>query len=83
MHMGHYAAHNVHQLMLQEATGNMPEFLTLQEAPPMIGLALGTKAVSYSPIEGTRDGEDVLASMFGDDMGNTGMFLPPVLKDKY
>ncbi|XHG07529.1 hypothetical protein AWENTII_010668 [Aspergillus wentii] len=71
MHMGHYAANNVHQLMLQQATGIKPEFLTLQEAPPMIGIALGKKAVTYNPVEGTRDGEDLMASMFGEDMGNT------------
>ena len=71
---GHYAATNIHQLMLSECTGSKPEFLNLQVAPPVIGLALGKTAVTYNTIEGTRSGEDLMAAMFGEDMGNTGMF---------
>lgn len=71
MHMGHYAAINVHQHMLAECTGGKTNFLTLQPFPPMMALAVGNKAVTYSPTDGTRDGEDLMTSMFGDDMGNT------------
>ncbi|KAJ5998147.1 hypothetical protein N7499_005474 [Penicillium canescens] len=71
MHMGHYAAMNIHRHMTAECTGEKPEFLTLQPFPSVMGLAVGHKAVSYTPSEGTRHGEDLLASLFGKDMGNT------------
>ncbi|KAF7125666.1 hypothetical protein CNMCM5793_001905 [Aspergillus hiratsukae] len=68
MHMGHYAGYNIHQLMLAECVASKPAFQELQEIPPMIGLCLGRTAVSYHPVDGVKDGEDILASMFGDDM---------------
>lgn len=71
---GNYAATNAHQLMLSECIGSKPEFMSLQVSPPMIGLCLGKTAVTYTSIEGTRSGEDLMASMFGDDMGNTSMY---------
>ncbi|KAK1139922.1 hypothetical protein N8T08_011083 [Aspergillus melleus] len=71
MHMGHYAATNIHQIMLSQRTGVKPEFMTLQQTPPVIGLALGHTAVTYTPAEGTRHGEELMASMFGEDMGHT------------
>ena len=46
-----------------------PQFKTLSEHPPMIGLALGKTAISYSPTEGTKHGEDVMEKMFGTDLG--------------
>lgn len=70
---GYHAATNVHQLMLSEHIGSKPEFISLQAAPPMIGLALGKTAVTYNTVEGTRSGEDLMEAMFGEDMGNTGM----------
>lgn len=75
MHMGHYAATNIHGHMLAECGGGKPKFLTLSPFPSMMGLALGKKAVTYNPTDGTRDGEDLMASMFGEDMGNTGKWL--------
>ncbi|KAJ5114263.1 FAD-dependent pyridine nucleotide-disulfide oxidoreductase [Penicillium alfredii] len=71
MHMGHFAATNIHQHMLATCGAGKPSFVTLQPFPSIMGLALGKKTVSYSPIDGTRDGEDIMASMFGGDMGNT------------
>ncbi|KAJ5167551.1 FAD-dependent pyridine nucleotide-disulfide oxidoreductase [Penicillium canariense] len=71
MHMGHYAAMNIHQQMLAEVRGDKPSLKTLNPFPSVIGLALGKKAVTYTPDEGTRDGEDLLTSLFGDDMGNS------------
>ncbi|PKX93602.1 putative pyridine nucleotide-disulfide oxidoreductase AMID-like [Aspergillus novofumigatus IBT 16806] len=68
MHMGHYAGYNIHQLMLAECIASKPTFHELQEIPPMIGLCLGKTAVSYHPVDGVKEGEDILASMFGDDM---------------
>jgi hypothetical protein len=69
MHMGYFAAHNIHQLMREKLFGNPPEFLKLDEIPPMIGLAVGKKAMAYWREEGTTAGEDVLKTFFGDDLG--------------
>lgn len=78
MHQGYYAAHNIHQLMaLQQraATGGIkeggdePKFLELGEIPPMIGLAVGKKAVAYWPEAGVSSGEEVMSAFFGDDLG--------------
>lgn len=71
MHMGFCAATNMHQLMLQETSAgqHMPKLVELSHFPPMIGLAVGRKAVSYSPDAGTNSGEDVAEMFFGDDLG--------------
>lgn len=82
MHMGHYAAMNIHRHMMAECTGEKPDFLTLQPFPSVMGLAIGHKAVSYTPSEGTKHGEDLMASLFGKDMGNTSMFLVAPLNMK-
>ncbi|KAJ5188232.1 FAD-dependent pyridine nucleotide-disulfide oxidoreductase [Penicillium cf. griseofulvum] len=71
MHMGHYAAMNIHQHMMAECTGGKPDYQTLQPFPSVMGLALGKMAVSYTPGEGTREGEDLRKSLFGKDMGHT------------
>ncbi|THC99561.1 hypothetical protein EYZ11_000930 [Aspergillus tanneri] len=79
MHMGHYAATNVHQVMLSERFNIKPEFTTLNNFPPVIGLALGNTAVVYTPDEGTRDGEDLMTIMFGEDMGYTSRFILKII----
>ncbi|CAG7920245.1 unnamed protein product [Penicillium olsonii] len=71
MHMGHYAAMNIHEHMLEECTGQKPSYQTLSPFPAVMGLAIGKKAVSYTPDEGTREGEDLQKSLFGKDMGHT------------
>lgn len=71
MHMGHYAAMNIHQQMMAECSESKPTLKTLNPFPAVIGLALGTKAVSYTPDEGTKYGEELLTSLFGEDMGNS------------
>ncbi|KAJ5266510.1 hypothetical protein N7478_009318 [Penicillium angulare] len=71
MHMGQYAAQNIHQHMLAECTGEKPEFKTLNAFPAMIGLALGKKCAVYTPDEGTRASEDLMDVMFGKDMGSS------------
>jgi hypothetical protein len=75
MHMGHYAAMNIHQQMMAECSGGKPTLKTLNPFPAVIGLALGTKAVSYTPDEGTKHGEELLASLFGEDMSNSSKFI--------
>ncbi|KAG5920308.1 hypothetical protein E4U42_006234 [Claviceps africana] len=70
MHTGHYVAHNIHQLVLQRHTGQEPCLMQLGEVAPMIGLAVGTKAVASGP-EGTVSGEHVLQAYFKHDLGFT------------
>ncbi|KAG5944690.1 hypothetical protein E4U53_006830 [Claviceps sorghi] len=70
MHTGHYVAHNIHQLVLQRHTGQEPSLMQLDEVAPMIGLAVGTKAVASGP-EGTTSGEHVLQAYFKHDLGFT------------
>ncbi|KAG8163762.1 hypothetical protein KVR01_007059 [Diaporthe batatas] len=69
MHMGYYAAHNIHELILEKLNGTAPKFLELGEVPPVIGLAVGKKAMSYSPGQGVDAGEEVMRAYFGDDLG--------------
>ncbi|KAK2003544.1 FAD/NAD(P)-binding domain-containing protein [Colletotrichum falcatum] len=71
MHMGHYAAINVHQMMLAKLTGqtHKPRFSELDHIEPMIGLAIGKKAVASGPGVGTTWGEDVMQAYFKDDLG--------------
>ncbi|KAK8123909.1 hypothetical protein PG999_003827 [Apiospora kogelbergensis] len=78
MHEGRFAGLNIHQLMLQELSAfsssgseekHKPEFQELQEIPPMIGLAVGKKGLSYGPDVGMDSGEEVLKLFFGDDLG--------------
>ncbi|KAJ6121212.1 FAD-dependent pyridine nucleotide-disulfide oxidoreductase, partial [Penicillium sp. IBT 18751x] len=71
MHMGHYAGNNIYQHILAECGFGKPSYMTLSPFANMIGLALGHKAVSWTPDEGTRHGADVLTSLFGEDMANT------------
>lgn len=90
MHMGHYAAYNIHQQLLFDSASNTsrpssahtagddaagkvqekPRFLSLNEFPPVIGLAVGRKAITYGgPADGVKSGEDVEQLMFGGDLG--------------
>lgn len=75
IHMGHYAGTNIHQLMLAEATKAKPEFMNLINYPPVMGLALGHTAVSYTPDEGTKHGKELLGTLFGEDMGYSSKLL--------
>jgi hypothetical protein len=69
MHMGYFVAHNIHEMILEKMHGVAPKFLELGEVPPMIGLAVGKKAISCSPDQGVCSGEDVMKAFFGDDLG--------------
>lgn len=74
MHMGFFVAHNIHELLLQKMNGSEPKFQELAEVPPMIGLAVGKKAVSYGPAQGVMSGEDVMKAFFGNDLGFDSKF---------
>jgi hypothetical protein len=81
MHMGYYAANNIHQRMQNKTAdddggSSSSSFLELAEVPPMIGLAVGKKAVSYWPEGGVTAGEEVTKLFFGDDLGFSSKFAP-------
>jgi NADH dehydrogenase FAD-containing subunit len=84
MHMGHYAAYNIHQQILYGdvvasssssdcGSGSGKEgkakFMSLEQFPNVIGLAVGKKAITYGPADGVKQGEDVEKLMFGGDLG--------------
>lgn len=74
MHQGLHTAVNIHQRILSAQTGSAPQLKELDSnVPAMMGLAVGKKAVSYSPQTGAKSGEDVLKMCFGDDLGFTSM----------
>ncbi|KAL4869184.1 hypothetical protein BDV12DRAFT_208730 [Aspergillus spectabilis] len=69
MHQGHYAARNIHQKMMAKVYGTTPEFLTLDEVDPGMGLALGNTAVGYFPSMGLSEGEETREMFFQGDLG--------------
>lgn len=69
MHAGHYMAYNIHQSVRQQLLSDEPKFKELQENLPMIGLAVGKKAVASGAGMETVFGEDVMQAYFGDDLG--------------
>ncbi|KAJ9144963.1 Apoptosis-inducing factor 2 [Pleurostoma richardsiae] len=71
MHMGHYAAVNIHQLMLRDMLGHEPKLMELPEIPPMIALAVGNSAIAYGP-QGMGVGKEVSDHFFGNDMALKG-----------
>lgn len=77
MHHGHYTAMNLHQKMLAELKySEQPKLNELsRDVPPGIGLAVGKKAVSYSPLTGVQAGEDVADLFFGKDLGFSSTFV--------
>ncbi|KAH7311721.1 putative pyridine nucleotide-disulfide oxidoreductase AMID-like protein [Stachybotrys elegans] len=70
MHHGFCIGNNIHQSIVRDLTGQAPKFQEMGEVAPMIGLAVGKKAVASGP-EGTVYGEDVMQSYFRDDLGFT------------
>ncbi|KAI9155343.1 Oxidoreductase OXR1 [Paramyrothecium foliicola] len=69
MHQGHYIAHNIYQSIMRDTLTHEPTFKQITEVPPMIGLAVGKKAVAYGPEVGTTFGTDVMQTYFRDDLG--------------
>ncbi|KAL2268225.1 hypothetical protein VTJ83DRAFT_3071 [Remersonia thermophila] len=74
MHMGYYAAHNIHQHMKAVAAAARgieedPEDKQLDEILPAMGIALGKKAVGYWKEAGVVSGEKEMKDFFGDDLG--------------
>jgi hypothetical protein len=76
MHAGHYIAYNIHQTVVkQQQSSHNPKFMELVPVPPMIGLAVGKKAVAYGPTEGVSSGEDVMYAFFKHDLGFESKWL--------
>ncbi|KZZ94909.1 Pyridine nucleotide-disulfide oxidoreductase, NAD-binding domain protein [Moelleriella libera RCEF 2490] len=70
MHSGHFVAQNIHKLVTQEQTGQETKLEEFDEVAPMIGLAVGKKAVASGP-DGTVSGEETMQAYFRDDLGFT------------
>ncbi|KAI4848528.1 FAD/NAD(P)-binding domain-containing protein [Aureobasidium sp. EXF-8845] len=71
MHMGHYCAINIHQDMLKQRYGQLPNYKELSKFPNVMGLAVGKKAVVFDSTSGTASGEGLMASYFGNDLANS------------
>jgi hypothetical protein len=70
MHMGFLAANNIHQeILISKGVKREADYLTFPDVPPMIALACGKEAVSYSVEDGAKVGEDIMDMFFGKDLG--------------
>lgn len=67
--MGTRAADNIFQQILLERHDRPLALKEWPKYPPMIGLAVGRKAVVYDPDEGTKCSEGMMRIYFGDDLG--------------
>lgn len=66
--MGTRAADNIFQHMLAEKHGRPLELKEWPKYPPMIGLAVGKKAVVYDPEGGVKCSEADMKVYFGEDL---------------
>ncbi|QGA18943.1 hypothetical protein EYB26_006628 [Talaromyces marneffei] len=70
MHQGLHTAVNIHQRILRAQNGIVSQFKKLDSnVPPVMGLAVGKKAASFTPQTGATSREDVMKMLFGDDLG--------------
>ena len=69
MYHGHYAAINIHQRMLEAHFNRKPSFVQIQEAAPMICLAIAQSAAGYNEVQGVISGGEVLELYFKSDLG--------------
>lgn len=67
--MGGRAADNIFQQILFERFGIPTSLSDWPRYPPMIGLAVGKKAVVYVPDSGTTCSEENMKLYFGEDLG--------------
>ena len=75
MYHGHYAAINIHQRLRQQKFGVKPAFVKIQEAAPMICLAIAGSAAGYNEVEGVISGREVLELYFREDLGLESRFF--------
>lgn len=77
MHMGFLVATNMHQeILIEQGLLKAHKFLVLPEVQPMMALACGKKAISYSKEAGVAVGEDVMEMFFRENLGFDSK-LPP------
>jgi len=67
--MGTRAAENIFQQILSERFGIPTALRDWPRYPPMIGLAVGKKAVVYDAEGGTKCSEEMMNIYFGEDLG--------------
>lgn len=72
IHMGYLAAEGMHQQMMHELHAIEPNFTIWPEVVPMIALAIGKKAATYSPDGGVACSEELMRLFFSDDLGFSG-----------
>jgi len=66
--MGTRAADNIFQQILSEQYGIATDLKDWPKYPPMIGLAVGKKAVVYDPEGGAKCSEEAMKIYFGEDL---------------
>ncbi|CAG8977463.1 hypothetical protein HYALB_00011811 [Hymenoscyphus albidus] len=70
MHMGLLVATNLHQeILVERGTLKAHKFLVLPVVEPMMALACGKSAISWSEAAGVAAGEDVEEMFFGGNLG--------------
>lgn len=66
--MGTRAADSIFQQILSEQYGIPTDLKEWPKYPPMIGLAVGKKAVVYDPEGGAKCSEEAMKIYFGEDL---------------
>jgi hypothetical protein len=74
--MGTRAADNIFQQILSEQYGVPTTLKDWPKYPPMIGLAVGKKAVVYDPEGGAKCSEEAMKIYFGNDLAFQRKFHP-------
>lgn len=82
MAMGHIAAVNIHQQLLQSKFEIEPKFEEFPEVPPMIALAVGKQAITFGGKDGVTWGEDDMEMIFGNDLAYQSEFMFNVICEK-
>lgn len=78
--MGTRAADNIFQQILAEQYGISTAIKDWPKYPPMIGLAVGKKAVVYDPEGGAKCSEEAMKIYFGEDLAFQRKYHPPSIK---
>lgn len=73
--MGSRAADNIHQQILFEQSRVPLDLTEWPEVPPMIAMAIGTKAAVYDPVGGVKCSEEMMKIFFGGDLGFDRKFV--------
>jgi hypothetical protein len=75
MGMGRLAASNVFSILYQEENTDFAKGLAeTPKLPPMIAIAIGGQAVTYTPDAGIQHGKDVMKTHFSNDLAWASRF---------